>query len=128
MEDNMKHCKYLKRLGIKEEDYPWNWNEDDKRQRSWKKFQKIYGFDERDTWCLGYTIICLLYPRIKMYKDITPMDMKQHKFIHKDKELTEEECINIILEQFECYLKDKDGKTNTEEAFTLLGKICPILW
>lgn len=39
------------------------------RKELFKKQRKEYGFDERETWCLGYTSILWLYCHLKRFRD-----------------------------------------------------------
>jgi hypothetical protein len=63
--------------GISEDNLPWNWNPDDDRQKVWKEERKIYGFDERDTWSLDYTITLLICSDNKDMKFILFTKTKQ---------------------------------------------------
>lgn len=113
---------------------PWNWNPDDNRQEFWKEQRKEYGFDERDTWSLNYTLVLLIYPRLKMYNEINIVNTSFYKFIFEGNEYTQQECIDLILEGLETYLiKDNldlsdDDYKNIENAFALLGLIWWSLW
>lgn len=125
--------KYLKDIGIKEEDLPWNWCPNDDREKEWKKQREKYGFDSRDTWSLDYTIIALIYPRLKMYKEINGLE-SFCKFNYKGKEFTEEECIDIVLEGFKIrLLKEPQFMTEKEwikyeDARMLFAMVMPALW
>jgi len=126
--------KYLSDLGVKEEDLPWNWCSGDSREKQWKKQRDKYGFDERDTWGLDYTLILLIYPRLKMYNEINIIDTSFHKVEYEDKKYTYQECIDKILEGFEIYLTKNQLDLNKEEenkindAVILLSKIWWLLW
>ena len=126
--------KYLTDINIKEENIPWFWNPNDSRQEQWKEQRKKYGFDERDTWSLSYTLILLIYPRLKMYDEINIVDTSFHKIKHKDKEYTCQECIDRVLKGMEIYLskdeldlKDEEIK-ELGECMIILGKIWWLLW
>lgn len=43
--------------------------DDTGRKELFKDQRKKYGFDERETWCLGYTSILWLYCHLKRFKD-----------------------------------------------------------
>jgi len=125
--------KYLSDIGIKEENLPWNSNPDDSRQEEWIKEKEEYGFDERDTWSLDYTIALLIYPRLKMYNEINCIDTSSHKFEFENNKYTEQECIDKILEGLKLYLtknfdltKEKDKKI--QDSMILLGIIWRSLW
>lgn len=128
--------KYLSDLGIKEENLPWHWYHDEQK---WVEQREVYGFDVRDTWCLGYTLILLIYPRLKMYKEYADkyIDTGFHKFDYKGETLTQQECIDKILEGLEYYLtstlclKDDEEEECIEkaiESLELLSVIFPVLW
>jgi len=125
--------KYLSDIGIKEENLPWNSNPDDSRQEEWIKEKEEYGFDERDTWSLDYTIALLIYPRLKMYNEINCIDTSSHKFEFENNKYTEQECIDKILEGLKLYLiknfdltKEEDKKI--QDSMILLGIIWRSLW
>lgn len=126
--------KYLSDLGVKEKDLPWNWNEDDSRQEKWVSKREEYGFDERDTWSLDYTLTLLIYPRLKMYNEINCINTSNYKFKYKENEYTQQDCMDKILEGFEIYLgKDEFKRTDEdnqkiEDARMLLAIISPVLW
>ena len=126
--------KYLSDIGIKEENLPWYWNPDDPRQEYWAKDREIYGFDERDTWALDYTMTYLIYPRLKMYNEINIINTDYHKFKYEGKQYTLQECINKILEGFEIYIKGDLYKFSEQEIIKikdsrmLLGIIWSALW
>jgi len=48
--------KYLKDLGILEDNTPQGWNKDDSRQERWIKEREIYGFDEKRNLVNGLNI------------------------------------------------------------------------
>lgn len=43
--------------------------DDTGRKELFKEQRKEYGFDERETWCLGYTSILWLYCHLKRFRD-----------------------------------------------------------
>ena len=59
---------YIDELGIALEDRPEGWNRGDGREEYWKQERNKYGFDERDTWSLYYTMDLLLYERLCSFK------------------------------------------------------------
>ena len=61
--------KYLKDLGILEDNTPQGWNKDDSRQERWCKEREIYGFDEKETWSMDFTFKLWLYERLSMYNE-----------------------------------------------------------
>ena len=62
--------KYLKDLGILEDNTPQGWNKDDSRQERWIKEREIYGFDEKETWSMDFTFKLWLYERLSMYNEM----------------------------------------------------------
>lgn len=123
--------KYLDELGVTP---PWEWCKGDKRQYQWLKEFERHGFDSRDTWSLDFTILCLLYPRLKMYKEATGevVNLDFHKFEYKGEVLTLYQVIDKILELWEWKLKDIP-RTNEEyekfnESWDLLKLIYCKLW
>ncbi|NMA66472.1 MAG: hypothetical protein GX957_09575 [Clostridiaceae bacterium] len=129
----MKISKYLSDIGVKAEDLPWNTQGD--RVEEWEKQREIYGFDDRDTWSLNYTIVFLLYPRLKMYREKAHeiIDLNFHTFNHRGKKLTQGECIDIILDRFEQYLSamysyDDPDVDVISEAWELFNLIFLYLW
>jgi hypothetical protein len=99
----MNH-KYLNDIGVKNEDMPWNWNPEDKRQEFWKQQREEYGFDERETWSLDSTFEFWLYERLKMYNDINIVNTSYHKYKFKNEQITFQDCIDRMLEGLEISL------------------------
>jgi hypothetical protein len=130
--------KYLSELGLKDERVPWNWNPDDKRQKQWEKQREKYECDERDTWCLHWTYLCLMYPRLRFYKDFGLPKFKSNEIIvnFKDKEYTLPESIDKILHGWEIVLKDssegcwlqKEDQVLFDDANDLFARIVIGLW
>ena len=130
-----KRCKYLDNLGFKITEYGTNWvNEDeDERGTEWKEQRKIYGFDDRETWSMDTLFIEWIYTRFKRYKEIAIVDLDFHKFKYFDKEITQNEAIDIILQFCENYLitaKESffDTKWFSEEEGKLLMNLMPYMW
>lgn len=101
----VKH-KYLDDIGV---NYSWIWGiENSDRDKRFEEQQKIYGFDERETWDLDGTFYMWLYERLKMYVEIggQVVDLNYHKFTFKGKEYTQLELINMIFERLEYYFKE----------------------
>jgi len=90
--------KYLKDLGLKEENIPQGWCPGDKREEKWKKEREEYGFDSRETWSLDFTFKVWLYERLSMYNEINIINTSYHKFDFKGEILTFQECIDRMLE------------------------------
>lgn len=125
-------------IGIKEEDLPWGWGKDDQRSGQWKKERNKYSFDERDTWNLNYTLTALIYERLRMYREIAPINMDSPGISHEydvDGEIVPYGyIIDRILVSFENRLRHDRNKMSDEEmkefekCWKLLGKIHWSLW
>lgn len=124
--------KYLDDINVT--DRPDLWNENDKRQPEWKKKQEEYGFDERETWCLDYTLRLWLYERIKMFKEVAPVDLNYHKFIYNREEYTQNEMLDEILKRLEFSFTKQYNDSNPElfdyvrEVHLMWHKICGAMW
>ena len=121
---------YIDELGIKFEETPQGWNQNDSRQEYWKKEREKYGFDERDTWYLHYTIDLLLYERLCNFKENAKgcIDLTFHKFKYKDEILTQEECIDRMIEglKLELTLDEFDEKRKCKKVQKLIDDVYPI--
>lgn len=130
--------KFLNDIGIDNDKLPWRWNKDDERQAQWKKERSKFGFDERDTWNLYYTITLLVYERLKYYREYVPIEMDKVDFSHtyevEGTKMAYGEIIDRILKGFETYLREGDGLHDREileeyeACWGLLGKIMHSLW
>ena len=117
----MSH-KYLNDIGIKSDDIAIFNTEaiDEDRQERFIKQRKKYGFDERETWVLDFTLAAWLYSHMKAYKKYASktIDLTFHQFKipkwnknsnsrSKDfKIVTQEKAIKIIIKNLEFYLKN----------------------
>jgi hypothetical protein len=130
--------KLLNEAGIKDKDLPWKWNPDDKRKKEWSQERKEYGFDERDSWSLKYTLSLLVYERLKYYRLYAPVEMddpnRAHTFDFEGKEVVFGEAIDRILKFFEGGFSDIESDWSEEHrkeeraCWELLGIIMPGLW
>lgn len=124
--------KYIKDLGIKKKDTPWGWDGNKEKKVKWKNQRKIYGFDTRETYSLDLTYAIWLYSRVKMYKEVADkiVDLSCHKFMIDDKEYTQIEIIDQILENTEIYLTSSadDNMKKLIKAAELFAKILPAMW
>lgn len=127
--------KYLNDIGIKDKDLPWNWQNKDERKDDWKQERKEYGFDERDTWSLKYTLTLLIYERLKWFRDKSPVEMDKigiaHEYEWKGKKYTVGQLIDMVLESFEIDLTHDTWdapRHPTEDAWAILGVIRHSLW
>lgn len=130
------HCRYLDELEIPLEQQNTNYcNKNDERWEKWKKQRKEYGFDERETWNLDHTFVEWIYTRFKMYKEIGGkiVNLSYHKFQYKDREVTQEQAIDIIIEACKNYLLEIETEDAfchilSPEIYKLLGEIMPAMW
>lgn len=79
-----QHHKYLNDLGIESTTTCiFNTSAKDKdRDKRFKKQRYEYGFDDRETWSLDYTLATWLYSHLKMYLEIGGeiVDLEFYKF------------------------------------------------
>jgi len=122
--------KYLEELG-----YDWNYgSEEDDRQKHWAKEREEYGFDNRETWNMDVSFFLWLYERLRMYKEISPVDLTFHKFEHEGQELNLGECIDKIIENIQYSFKndryelDEEVARRETEAVDIFSKIIFYLW
>lgn len=131
--------EYLKQIGIKEGETPSTWNKGDQREEQWAKCREIYGFDERDTWDLHYTIKLFLYERLKMFNDVNCIETNNpyQRFTYKEKELSLQDCIDMMLEglkldltldEYDKKREDKGIQEKIDCVFVLLAQCINYLW
>lgn len=123
--------KYIEDLGIKFEDTPWGWDNNGERQVKWQEQRDTYGFDERETWGLDFTFGIWLYTRVKMFKEVSSKIIKLdfNKFIIDDKEYTQLEIIDQILENTKIYLTSSDDNIDKLiKSAELFAKVLPAMW
>ena len=115
--------KYLDDIG---EDYSWVWEpEGSERDELFEKEREIYGFDSRETWSLDYVFYMWLYERLKMYIEYAGeiVNLNFHKFVYKEKEYTQLELINMMIERLESYFKKEDLFVSSEEEYESIKEI-----
>ena len=133
MEDkNLKGRKYLNDLG---RSGTVDVEPEDGRHEDWTEEREVYGFDERDTWGLDYTMVELLYERLKMFmKYADPViNLEHHKFNiygveYNQKELIEELislCEELIKDEFIDFKKDAELK---DRIWLIWYHIHPTMW
>ena len=108
--------KYLDDIG---EDYSWVWKpEGSERDELFEKEREIYGFDSRETWSLDYVFYMWLYERLKMYIEYAGeiVNLDFHKFVYKEKEYTQRELINMMIQRLEYYFKFF-GKEDSSKSY-----------
>jgi len=106
-----------------------------RRFKFWKQ-KLIYGFPETETYDLDYTFCLWAYEHLKMYveKAAPNVDLTYHKFTYKDKEYTEIELIEKLLQLIEefgiksdfCTYLDEEKKY--EEIGEIWAILLPALW
>lgn len=115
------------------------WNKDDDRQEQWKLSREIYGFDERETWSLNYTIDLLMYERLCAYREIAEkfINLDFHKFDFNGETLTQRECINrmikgleynLLLDDFDERRNDENIKKSIDEVYKIYSVCNRSLW
>ena len=74
--------KHLNKLGIDSNNSCIFNSEDtsDKRNKLFKKQRKKYGFDERETWSLDFTLATWLYEHLCVYEEIAAVRLDYHEF------------------------------------------------
>lgn len=135
----MINRKYLEDIDINFEDTPNGFAKYDERYLHWEEQRKIYGFDERDTWNLEYTIDLLLYERLCMYKEYAMkfLDLDFHKITMEDTEINILECLTRMIEglMLKITLDDLDEKRNEpknkkliDDVYVIYNKCKRFLW
>lgn len=137
--------KYIDDLGIKFEDTPQGFcheeflsKDSDSRGEYWHKEREEYGFDNRETWSLDYNLKLWLYERLCMFNEVNCINTNLHRFIYKDKEITQQECIDRMIEGLKLDLildtwdrkrtDDIEVKTKIEDVFPILSLCINSLW
>lgn len=137
--------KYIDDLGIKFEDTPQGFcneefleNVPGTRGEYWHKERAIYGFDNRETWSLDYAIKLYLYERLCMYNEVNCIDTEFHKFKYKGEELSQQQCIDRMIEGLKLDLtlsdlnekrfKDENIKSKINDVFPILALCINSLW
>lgn len=92
-----KKRKYLDDIGV----YPLKSMTPTGNSDKLKKERMTYGFDVRETYSLDTTMYYLLYERLCMYleKSNEIIDFTYYKFDYNDKEYTQEELMNLLLDK-----------------------------
>jgi len=113
-----------------------------KRAEKFKEQREIYGFDERDTWSLDFTMRALLYERLKMYFDIADqvINLNYHTITYKNIEYTQRELIleliylleDVIKKEDESCFYDEQDKLNfydsCNEVWQIWALLEPAMW
>lgn len=124
--------KYLDDIGVT--DRPDTWEFNDGREEKWALQRKEYGFDSRETWDLNYSWHLWLYERLKMFVDITIINLDFHKFKFKEKEYTQREMIDLMLERLKFSFSKEYNDWDEEqveyvcEIEEIWAMVCPAMW
>ena len=118
--------------------------ESKERRERFKKQREEYGFDERETWAMDFTLACWIYEHFKYYVERVPIDLTFHHFNieilinedpveRKEIEVNQQEAINYVLEYFEHYLTEEDVCSDRailyyECAMRIVAKLMPAMW
>lgn len=126
--------KYLEDIGFNNTPDTFNIGANDEREEKWKKEREVFGFYERETWNLDSTFYIWLYERLKMYLDVTIVDLDYHKFDYNGKEYTQRQMIDMMLERLETALTDKYYDLDDEkyqyvhEIEKIWSLVLPAMW
>lgn len=141
--------KYLNKIGIKStETCVFNTEEKEKspRQKHFNKMRKKHGFDPRETWALDFTLATWIYEHFMYYKKYAAIDLTFHKFMipawdnenneisNETIEVTQEEAINIVLDNIKFYLVNEEISMDEvtykkyEYALRVISIIIPAMW
>ena len=124
------HHKYIEEF-IDIEETLYGCCKDTGRDIQWKEEREIYGFDERETWDMGYSFFCWLYERLMMFKEIEFIDLNFHKFNINGKEMTQIECIDKMLDNCKEIILDGSVNLKTdlrEEVLSIWKECINALW
>lgn len=125
--------KYLDDIGVKNRPDKWD-KKGDKRKEKWKEQRKLYGFDERETWCLNLSFYLWLYEHLKMFLEVNCIDLNYHKFEYKGKKYTQKQMIDMMIERLEFSFKpeyndlDKEQYGYVSEIEDIWATVMPAMW
>lgn len=133
-----KKRKYIDDIGIAFEETPQGLCNDEyianiegTRGSLWHKEREIYGFDNRETWNLDYTIKLHLYERLCMYNEINIIDTENTKVEFEGGEITLQECIDRMIEGLKIDLQtdylDKKRLDTTSIEYKKMNEVFKIL-
>lgn len=123
----MRKHYYLDKINIKPFFFD---NYKDRRNKQWKKERKKYGFDERETWSMNFTMIVLLYERLNMYNEINIVNTDYHKITINEIERTQQEWIDELIRLCEMYFKDDNTEwfECSKEIWEIWSELSPCMW
>lgn len=122
--------KYIKEI-IDLKDTPYGWSDNTGRDSRWREERRIYGFDERETWSLDITFFYWLYERLIMFKKVCSIDLNFHKININNKELTQGECIDKMIENCKEIITNKtiyDLYDLQQETLEIWSKCIHTMW
>lgn len=93
----------------------------DEREAQWLQERKEFGFDSRETWALELSFYCWLYERLMMFLDVNCIDLNFWKFEYEGEELTQQECIDRMIEGLKIALTKDDYDYTDEERKKVNG-------
>ena len=104
--------KYLKEIGINEEYWPETVYTSAKsevrdfREKEYNKYYNKVGVNPVETWNLSTTTLMWLYERLVEYRKQTEgrINLEFHTFEIDDKEYTQNELLNDLIDMAECIL------------------------
>ena len=115
-----RHQILEKEFGIKSKDLLEN-------QRRFTKEDRKNGFSVCETWALDYPFVCWLAEHVYLYKEVggkvVDLDYKYPIFHYNDKEYTQAELIDVLLEKCKEWFKVQIWD---DKADPLLRDICDI--
>lgn len=124
----MEKHKILTDLGLKDEEMMVNLcGDDDARNAEWQKERAEYGFDERETWSMDTAFAEWLIERLIRYKEVSIVDLTYHKFEINGKTLTQEECIDRMIELCREYIFGDQWDEHISDVWyelTEIWKVC----
>ena len=123
----MRKHYYLDKINIKPFFFD---NFEDRRKKQWKKERKKYGFDERETWSMNFTMIVLLYERLMMYNEVNIVNTDYHKITINGIEHTQQEWIDELIRLCELYFKDNNAEwfECSKEIWEIWSELAPCMW
>lgn len=129
----MSHRQYLEELNYSSIEKQTK-NDSRRQKKRWKKERKKYGFDQRDTWNMDTTMIELLYERIRMYLEVTIVDLDYHKILINGTEKTLRYWLRVLLvlcaeflTEDEDYSKIDDG-TLSRKIWSIWAELVAYVW
>lgn len=126
------HRKYLEDIMPKEEILGYH-DASDKLHECWCKQEEEYGFNDIETWDLDVAFAQLIYERLMMYKEIggKVVDLTFYKFEYNEKQYTELELIDIMIEDCKLAMKSRikiEHSDIMEEVYEILKLCHKTLW